>query len=250
MNQTTSKATKKKLSALAGLLIGAIAMSLAHQASASLILTIDDLSTVGIDAIIVDDADGGVGTATAVGLSNFTDGSAGDGLVTFNGAIGSFIVNVTTGLSKPFIGSTSDPRIDLNSVNVSGSAGDLVLSLTDTDFLMAGATELTLQSLIGGTTDGTVTTTYFLGAGNTEFGNTLQLGPTALGPGSFSYTASGNGAVAGAFSLSNTVMIHHNGAGDITSFDSLTRTQIPVPGTFLLLGLGLFGLRFAGRRNK
>ena len=116
----------------------AMVLGFGANAHALLVLTIDDLSTVGVDAIIVDDVDGGVGTFTTKGFSTSADGSPGDGLVTFNGAVGSFIVNVTTGISKPVIGNPSKGRIDLNSVNVSGSAGTLQLMLTDVDFSLLG----------------------------------------------------------------------------------------------------------------
>ena len=247
MNKTTSKVVKKKTSAFAGLVMGAVAMAFAHQASASLVMTIDDLSTPGIDVIIVDDVDGGVGTATAKGASNAADSSAGDGFITFNGAVGAFSVNVTTGISKPIIGSASVARIDLNSVNVSGAAGDLEIMLTDTDFTLAG-TQAILSNEIGGTTDGTVTTTHSLDAANVEFGSSAQLGPQQFGPGAFAYTTSTGALLAGPFSLSNNVLIQHTDAGQITSFDSLTQA-VPVPGTILLMGLGLLGLSFAGRRK-
>src|SRR5688572_11527212 len=62
------------------------------------------------------------------------DSSATDGLVVFMGALGDWNVNVTTGISRPIIGSELVPMLDLNSLNVtsnSGPAGSIKLELTD-----------------------------------------------------------------------------------------------------------------------
>lgn len=58
-----------------------------------------------------------------------TDGGAGDtsgqaGSITFNGSIGNFVVNVTTGISKPILVNTPfSASMDLNSINVSVAGG-------------------------------------------------------------------------------------------------------------------------------
>src|SRR5215218_4149397 len=81
------------------------------------------------------------------GLGNVVevaDGSAGDinpvaGAVTYMGAVGAFILNVTTGLSAPLIGSSGVAEIDLNSVDVNTSgAGTLTIWISDDDFTFAG----------------------------------------------------------------------------------------------------------------
>src|SRR5262245_33320809 len=68
-----------------------------------------------------------------------TDNGANDsapaiGQITFNGSIGTnFTVNVTTGLSKPIIGTGTAGQIDLNSVNVASTGpGVLRITLEDT----------------------------------------------------------------------------------------------------------------------
>jgi hypothetical protein len=66
-----------------------------------------------------------------------TDGNA-DGVITFAGSFGTFVVNVTTGLSKPALPSPANPslaQLHLDTVTVeSGSGGLLTITLTDTDY--------------------------------------------------------------------------------------------------------------------
>ena len=118
------KASKTTLTSLvAG---GAALLFGTSLANAGFVLTLDDLSTAGVD-VTVTDADA-------------------DGVVNYNGAVGSFNINVTTGISKPAL---PDGTMDLNSVNVSGGDGQLQIMLTDTGFTgpVGGFT-----SSIGGTT--------------------------------------------------------------------------------------------------
>ncbi len=41
------------------------------------------------------------------------------GVATSNGILGNWVVNVTIGITYPLLGSTTQPLLDLNSVNVS-----------------------------------------------------------------------------------------------------------------------------------
>ena len=70
-----------------------------------------------------------------------TDNGLGDsnpviGAVTYVGAVGgNWLVNITTGLSKPVVGSATVPKMDLNSVNAtSGGAGTLTIKWSDDNF--------------------------------------------------------------------------------------------------------------------
>jgi hypothetical protein len=109
------------------------------------------------------------------------DGGTGDvnpatGAVTFVGSLDDFRINVTTGLSKPDIGSATAPQIDLDSVNVtSEDGGKLTLRVTDTDFIGNGIG--TFLSQIGGTQGGGGTLSFktFLDCGNTPFGTGTSL---------------------------------------------------------------------------
>ena len=71
------------------------------------------------------------------------------GAVTFSGSVGDFIVNTTTGITKPILGSATVPILDLNSINLNGNnAGTIVLEFSETDFTNTSAT-LDMISVIG-----------------------------------------------------------------------------------------------------
>ncbi len=88
---------------------------------ASEILVLDNVATIGAPDVYV------------------TDGGPGDinpalGVITFSGAIGQFIVNVTTGISKP-VYPASDSHIQLVSIDVNSvGAGALNIYFGDTGF--------------------------------------------------------------------------------------------------------------------
>ena len=153
-------------------------ITIAAGANAGMVMTLDDLGTPGVDIILVDNTDGGVGTATTKGVSNTLDGIVVDGVTVYVGSVGTFGVNVTTGQSKPQIGSLDVATLGLNSVTVSTTgAGSLQIMLTDTDFLLSGINavwETSIQGVAGGTVTGRST----VDANNNEF---------AIGSGAFAY---------------------------------------------------------------
>ena len=191
--------------------------------------------------------DDGLGSSALVGDVD------GDGIIFYSGVLGAWNLNVTTGVSKPFLGDVMEPRLDLNSLNASSSAGGkLTIMLTDTDFQPAPTwTSTSLISGIGGTTDGTVWLDQVLDEGNAEFAAlsdaelSVSLGPLTAGTGgSFSDGGIDLGPlVSGPFSVTEIVVIEHTADG-LTSFDA-TSTVVPVPGAVLLgmLGLGAVGIK-------
>jgi len=178
------------------------------------------------------------GVATASAVLKLTDGtitaevseSDGDGVVNFTGPIGIFIVNVTTGLTKPLLGSAEWPYLDLNSVDVSSAgAGILTIMWTDTGFTNASAIGA-FESRIGGTTDGTISFQAYLDASNTEFGMTTQL--SDLGPftdGAFSDESLWSGSFSEPYSITLVATIIHDGAVQVTSFDASVKAVFQRP---------------------
>lgn len=182
---------------------------------------------------------------TSVSIS---DGGAGDvnslaGAVTYVGQVGSFLLNVSTGVTKPLIGDIDKPELDLHSVNVvSTGSGTLTITFTEDGFGPVASWVKGFYTAIGGTTQGTVSLESRLNS------TTLSL----LGPYSSNAFAGDTSTlvtnIPDTFSLSLIATVHHDGAG-ITSFDSSVQA-VPEPSTFLLFGAGLLGVGFLRKRFK
>jgi hypothetical protein len=210
----------------AGLLLGI--QSASH---AALVLSLNDN-----DGHIVTVADGGVG-----------DLNVDTGVITYLGSLGVWRYNVTTGFSKPLIGTAAYPNIDLNSVNLSSTMpGKLSITITDTGFTGSG---MDYMFDIGGTTSGSIIAQAFYTDQTGTTRSTTFLGP--YGHGAFSGSTSGSINAVGAYNLGITIDITHPmGTGLISSFDAQFQA-VPVPPAVYLLGAGLLGLVGLRRRlNK
>jgi hypothetical protein len=179
--------------------------------------------------------------------------SADSGVVVFSGGVGAFNVNVTTAITYPVLGSSGSAEIDLNSVNVSSfGGGTLTIIASEINYTgpIDGSGIASFDTLIGGTTSGTVNVASFLDDGNNLFGQASSLGTLGpFGAGAFSGETSGSVSATGPFSLTLKADITHARAGS-TSFD-LALAPVPVsePSSVLLLGSGLLGLAFWGRKR-
>jgi hypothetical protein len=169
------------------------------------------------------------------------------GAVTFSGSLGNFNVNVTTGITHPIIGSPSMPQMDLNSVNVSSQAGgSLDIYFSEVGFSLDPSLSGFFSS-IGGTTDGIVSASSYLGSSLFDLSTQIgALGP--YGPIAFSEQDAWSGSPTAPFSLTLMASINHTGFGQSTSFD-FDLTPIPEPATMILLGTGLIGLAGIGRKK-
>ena len=148
-----------------------------------------------------------------------TDGGVNDassmlGVVVFNGTIGIWDINVSTGLSKPILGSANQPEMDLNSINHSTGAGTLRITFTDTGFTLPGGT---VTAAIGGTQNGGLATIQYQTFQNANL--LTSIGTVSGTPYASSAYGFLNGQFEGSYSLSQVVTITHTATGT-TSFDA------------------------------
>lgn len=198
-------------------------------AHAGLVMTIDDLSTAGVDW-----------TSPTV--------QSGPGAFTIHApsAVGSWLLNSSLGLGN---GWSSIFGIDLHSLSASSMAGGtLRITFTETDLNYgANGGPLVIRSGIGGTTEGTVNYSSWIDDSNAAFGQG-QLLFTGSSTG-YDFRAGGTAVTAASdpFSLTLQVDIVHTGM-KLTSFDF--GAQVPEPGTLALLSVALLGAGVAARRRK
>jgi len=213
---------KRLLTNVVGVLVLLGGASVSHAAP---ILTLDD----------------GMGNTATV---QDTDG---DGIVSFFGSLGSFLINVTTGLSYPAIGGPNEAKLDLASLNVSGGTGTLVITLADT-FSPIPWTSAALTSAIGGVTTGDVAFETHLNGSLMESFNFPGRSPGQ----SFSETSrtSLTGQTSNPFDLAIMAAVTHGPRGGITSFNGAAIVHTPEPMALTLLGGGLALAAVRQRRRR
>jgi hypothetical protein len=163
---------------------------------------------------------------------------------------GGFTVNVTTGATKPTLGTAGQPHMDLNSINIQSTGGthDLTLGFSEVGFTKAPTG---LTGLLGGAltapAGSTVTAEAYYHTGNTLFGlGALAFSMGPFGPGAFSGTASGAGPASGPYSLTQYLKLHTTGPANFSAnFDLST----PEPASVALLAGILLVTGFSLRRR-
>ena len=170
----------------------------------------------------------------------------GDGFLSINSGLGTWVANVVTGLSSPLLGGNGIDEMDLNSVNVSGGTGTIYIRLSDTGFSKLDASYTTS---FGGTTNGSVSFQSYVDSSNTHFGTGTLLSESGdVSTAAYSGISYGDISMNNLYSMTIYAAISHTEGFQVSSFDY--NIKVPEPATAALLALGLGFLGFGAARRK
>jgi hypothetical protein len=225
-----------KKTVLAALLVIGLVMGLSSVSHATFTLTLDDLTTAGIDVTVVDNGAGDLDSRA--------------GVIGYVGAAGSWDLNITGALTAPYEGTFSLPMMDLSTL--SSGKGVLVMKASEIGYTIpAGSASIALD--VGGTINSAGNSASFgvsVDSGNTLFGGSdlasLSFAPSLGGAFSGS-TSAGFIAGSGPFSITETATLNNAVKGS-TSFDFAV--SVPEPFTLIFLGSCLLGAGMVSRKFK
>lgn len=256
----TIRIFKRIAGVFAPLLLAVAAIS--APARGDVVVSLNDLGTAGIDAIIADNSP--AGTMTALGASTHADADATVGQVgvPVGLTVGNFLIDPATS-AFAMGGGASDPLVDLLLFVETLGAGVLQAQVTSTDI----TTDNPLVSITGniggisipavGPGDVVYTGGYDSGNGQFTFPGGSTIGPVAIGGGAFGSTVTIPVAGSNPFSLSQSITITATGPGQVIGFDAQNIgaqndiTATPEPATVVLwfVTAGIVG-RAASRRRR
>ncbi len=170
------------------------------------------------------------------------------------GAIGNWTFNVTAGVGYPITGSLDSPLIDLNSINVSNTAGGTLTMMLTEIGLTSNEPSGLFTAAIGGTVSvnpGTqLSYMAYTDSTNAAFGTESVIGNAAFGGGAFAYSNTAVGQTGALYSITQVVTLTALAGPTSTniSFNGELRS-VPEPASMILLGAGLIALSVASRRK-
>ena len=203
--------------------------------------------------------DDGVDAAITAEDQGVNDDSDIDGVVLLSTATTNWLTTVSTGISEPAIGSSTVPAMDLNSVNVTsmGNAGTIKVSFTG-KYLPRDPVVTEFIHSIGGTTQGTIETSLYIGTSAFDEDTLISsMTPTLTGTTSKVFSDQTTGGDDGTdvdYWLTLSATITHAGGGPQTSsFNAaVDSSPIPEPASIAIWTLmaGIGGLIWMRRRSK
>lgn len=191
------------------------------------------------------------GNTLTITDQDVNDASGDIGGLAFVGSVGDFSFNVSGAATKPLIGGSTDPRMDLSSLNINGtSSGIIQLLFTETDFVGNGS-PLTIITGIGGGTAGTVTFEAYASASNTGFATDILLGSSGIlnGP-TFDFDTVASLALNGSYSLTTVVTITHATGGLNSSVNAIIEVPEPALSPALFVGALVVSANVLRRRTR
>jgi hypothetical protein len=211
--------------------------------------TVDQALALSDGTNIIEINSSGVVTVLAGTASTlFSSGSG--GTITWDGSLGNYNVNVSTGQGSPTL---PDVTLDLNSADTASGSTSGILGIF---FSQNGNTvtppgwSLTFGGTLSSGSGSSVSLSAYGSTADTFFGSTssiASLGP--FGPGAFSGTASGSGAGLTTTPYSLTEEVDINGVGNTRYSGDASLNPVPEPASLTMVGTGLIGLAGLLRRK-
>jgi PEP-CTERM motif len=164
-----------------------------------------------------------------------------------NQSIGNFTTTVDTGTA------TSAPAIDLDSVDISSTAGGtLVVTLSGNDFTSPQGAAIWLSQFSGNFGAGlaTVTLQTYLDSSNTLMGTATLLSTLTASSTPFALSDFVSASTVTPFALTEVLTITTTGSSLLSLDASVGDGPIPEPASMALLGSSLIGLFIAARRKN